>query len=300
MFRELYDCIASLKKRSQPDLGQIITKTGAELLTITPALTKIAGELVAVDGSVNAIGNTFPYIIYWFRSQAHSTQQGKLAEVNRFFSPYIQRDKTRLEVISEKGLEPEEAILRIRWAILSEIELQAAIEALDALPNESLVLFDGSFARLYRHKKLWQQYLEVSLAKNIISVGISEEINTSRLIQFMPGALTDREVLFGLLEPGQCLVMPEYQNVITVYARPSAEPQPISYSFLANQKDFITTILSNLFALTPASGRGFPLWLDIVDQKVRITQEEVEMLLNTLGQDVIMRWFTPMRKKRPL
>ena len=38
-------------------------------------------------------------------------------------------------------------------------------------------------------------------------------------------------------------------------------------------------VIDYLFTLTPPTGRGIPIWIDMVDQAVRLTDHELETLV---------------------
>jgi hypothetical protein len=141
---------------------------------------------------------------------------------------------------------------------------------------------------------------------------VIEEIGTFDLarellagIGFTAKYTCDREILFGVLEPGEWLAMrPELiykRGYYTCFARPGNHPQAIAYDFFAQQQGLAADIIPLFFSLTPQGGRGIPWWLDQVDAAVRITNKEVELLFDTcLDRSVRERLFVPHRERRGL
>ena len=70
------------------------------------------------------------------------------------------------------------------------------------------VFFDGAFSATGPGPAQWQEYRELALARDVVSIGVIEEIGTfdlARKILAGPGQppfTCDRDLLFGVLEPG--------------------------------------------------------------------------------------------------
>ncbi|OAT85749.1 DNA double-strand break repair nuclease NurA [Desulfotomaculum copahuensis] len=118
-----------------------------------------------------------------------------------------------------------------------------------------------------------------------------------------PG-IYDRELLFGLLEPGECLfthpqVEVKNAGLYTVFARLSRHPQAVAVDFLCAQAGVAKEVMRYLYTITPAGSRGIPLFLDLVDAEVRLSHRDVRLLAGA-GLDPAVRecFFTAQRQRR--
>ena len=83
--------------------------------------------------------------------------------------------------------------------------------------------------------------------------------------------------------------------------RTSKFPGAVGLDILDTQERYLEEIASLVYTLTPMSSRGVPLWLDIVDKDVKITDEILTTLLEEyLDRDVYERFFISERDKRTL
>ena len=75
-------------------------------------------------------------------------------------------------------------------------------------------------------------------------------------------------------------------------------PKPIGIDLLEEQQIYLNEVANLVYTLTPKDGRGIPLWLDIIDKSVRISDKVMEGLLSTyLGEDYV-EFIRPKREKR--
>ncbi len=207
----------------------------------------------------------------------------------------------------ELGLEAEDALARTRWEMLAELEAEVGMRAL-AAEEPRVLLWDGGFARLEIHAAgAWGEIRERALRQGTVVLGVTEEVATSSLVKpLFPDAgenWGDREVLYGVLRPGEAFIREEGNKKKRgrVYVRFASHPQVLAVDYLPEQKEELMTALCYLFTITPSHGRGFPLWLDIVDAEVRITREEMDTLLASyLDPELLEFYFRPLRSWRDL
>ncbi|HEU4965643.1 MAG TPA: DNA double-strand break repair nuclease NurA [Bacilli bacterium] len=289
--------------------------------------------LVGVDGSVNQFGGTYPYSIHLFKSLAKSTVPSRktgeravekvsllsplraddVKEVRRILEERRQeiRVAPQDEVELERELAEQQAFHLLCDQQMVEMELVAAIEALEAF-DPFLMLMDGGFSRLKgKGGELWEQFVEKALDRDTIIVGVIEEVGSYRLRsriddedlldRFVRGH--DREILFGTLEPGEWLKTsldkPIKNDFYTVFTRLSDLPQAGACDFLREQAGVVEDILDFLYTITPSKSRGIPLWLDIVDAEARLTKKQIDLIVNTnLDQANIESFLRPQRERR--
>lgn len=267
--------------------------------------------LAGVDGSFISYGASYPYLIVFFRALARTTAPG---DGNRIwkegvFSPLLPRFQERLSDKLEQRMAPEAAIAHLRWEMLAELEAEVSEDALKR-EKPRLLLLDGGFARLEEHApEIWERVRDAALAEGTVVLGVTEEIATCSLAQTLlggsgfPGDFADREVLFGLLEPGEVYQQKGglSRDKGRVYVRFARHPQVVAVDYLLEQQQELLRALNFLSTITPQYGRGFPLWLDVVDAEVRLTREQVEALLATYLDPALTEVFLrPLRESREL
>ncbi|MDH7578806.1 MAG: DNA double-strand break repair nuclease NurA [Bacillota bacterium] len=270
--------------------------------------------LVGVDGSLNTVGASFPYTVTFFRALARSSRVGAGGEqiwVYQIFSPLLPEHRAKVEEKLKLRLDPEEAVARLRWETLAALEAEVGKRALEK-EHPRLLLWDGGFARLETHApSIWNDVKSRALGEGVVMLGITEEIATSVLGGALPvpgeygvGELAaDREILYGLLRPGEGFQRKkeDREKVGRVYVRLARHPQVIAVDYFPEQSEDLLPALNFLYTITPEHGRGFPFWLDLVDAEVRITREQVEVLLaNYLDPALAEVYFRPLRARRDL
>jgi hypothetical protein len=294
--QKLADNLGNLKELSNLSAEEIIKWTGGR-------------PVAAVDGSVNSVGSVFPYIIYLLQAQAmiSDSKNEVLAEI---FSPLVPEHYLQLSNLAEElQALPEQAIMQKKDLALTELELAAAIRAVQTY-RPFLILFDGGFARFERYAfAAWQEYQKLALAGGVLTVGVIEEAKSFGLATALGLSVSnpqvyDRELLFGLLQPGEAF-LPDFGNVIkkrgyyTAFARFSQSPQAVACDFLDEQQGQAEQIMNYLYAITPSGSRGIPLLLDIVDAEIKISHKEMEMLAEVcLDADIREKYLIANRKRR--
>lgn len=284
------------------------------------------GGIVGVDGSVNKKGGAYPHFVELFQGLAMSTKHKedmvKLVEVS---SPLV--DKGYEEDISQEEID----MLRIenRNELLASIEIRVALESIKKFKPYA-ILMDGSLLRFHLYtKKLWTEFKERCEKENILLVGIIEEIKTQIVSKEWSNreegfqseedrglSVYDKEILFGKLDYGEMLIVKDGVNtkrewtkggiketidISSAFLRTALSPNVIGIDILESQKDKLEEMANLVFALTPENSRGIPLWLDLVDREVRITNLMMEALLEKyIDRDLYQRLFIETRSKRTL
>jgi hypothetical protein len=263
------------------------------------ALVKIVenGGVAGVDGSTNSGGGIFPYVVTLQQALAkHCHREMRDILLSDAFSP----------LLMEEALSEDEYREYIKEK-LATLEVNAALLALEEF-KPAVLLMDGSLVRFkIEASHLWEKLKNKAVEHGTLLVGVVEGIATSIIrsalkdVPEIPPQAMDWEILFGLLEVGEVLEMAPglfKEGFRTCFARFSTDPKPIGLDMPEEQYDFLGQVEDLIFTLTPDSGRGIPLWLDIIDKKVRITNMMMEALMNTyLGEDYA-ELICPKRSKR--
>jgi len=294
-------------------------------------------SLAAVDGSVNGLGGAFPYLLQLFQALC-KTSHGERTVASEVFSPLMPGVQARIDELTAQGLPREAALRLLSGRRLSALELQVARRAIREY-RPRLVLFDGGFMRYLRHApEEWEKYCALALELDVLSVGVIEEVASFQLAGALgserdetagdgagnvfsppgdvsggdgrPGAggsvrpiVYDRELLFGVLAPGECLfVRPEVEvknaGLYTVFARLSRHPGAVAVDFLCEQAGAALQIMRYLYTITPSGGRGIPLFLDLVDAEVRLTHREIGLLTEACLDPAVRECFFTARRER--
>lgn len=264
-------------------------------------------SVVAVDGSVNQIGGTFPHYLALIQAVAKGTRNGEVITRSEIYAPLL--DEAAEERDKEEGRTAGDGRARMRK--MARLEMQAAKEAIAAFAPR-LVMMDGSLIH-YRIEDAatWGDLSAFAAAAGTLLVGVTEEIGTkivsTALQEVLPDNMHDfhdRELLFGLLEYGEILEIEtgkgrEAAGLRTCFLRPSADPQVIGVDILKEQVTEMPAAADFLFTLTPVAGRGVPVWLDIIDSEVRLTDAMAESLVDAyLDTDLKQRLFVSKRNNR--
>lgn len=319
LYRLLQEVNGQLEERARKQPSAIVrrqlSKSAGRFLNLQPLgeeeIKKLAfgRPVVAVDGSVNSVGAHYPHLLFIFQAYARSSE-GDGVVLSDIITPLIPEHNKRLSNLKENNDLPEEYLLaQTRNRVLAALELDVATGAVEKF-SPWLVLFDGGFMRFLRHAPAeWEHYTRVSRSAGVISVGVIEEAESTGLSRTLgmhdseEFLLYDRELLFGTLNLGECLLVHPEQKIksdfYTVFARLSRSPQAIACDFLPENTGKVPCILRYLYTITPASSRGVPLLLDIVDKDVRLTHRDLELILSAyLDAGLMEKFFVPHRKRR--
>lgn len=263
--------------------------------------------IVGVDGSINTVGSSYPHYLSVMQSLAKCTNRNYkdilLADVH---TPLLEEEA----LFIDQNISPQDRDEKLKAAKMAKLELEAAIKACEQM-DVSIIMMDGS---LIRYKincgKLWDEFVEKVLNNNIYVIGIIEEIKTKELSKILDifenesFNMFDREILFGTIEEGQMLIINEskdLQGFKKCFMRTSRDPHVIGMDMLEQQADMLNSLADLVYTLTTTGGRGIPLWLDIVDSEVKISDKFVNSLIESYIQpDIRRRIFTAKRDYRTL
>ena len=260
------------------------------------------GNIIGVDGSKNKIGNLYPHYLMAIQALAKS--------MNNSCEPIY--ESTVYTPITENidSKEAEEKEKRI----MATLEVVVAIKSIDE-HKPSLIMMDGSLMS-YKIRCLeeWQKLKKLCLDKDICLVGVIEEIKTKEMASYLIEKgmdvsidAFDKEVLFGILEEGEYINISakksnkDKENLGTCFLRTSKDPNVIGLDYLEEQKDTVTNVCNLVYSLTPTDSRGIPIWLDIVDQEVKISDNMIKILVDTyIDNDLNKMFLSPKREHRSL
>ncbi|HLN61554.1 MAG TPA: DNA double-strand break repair nuclease NurA [Symbiobacteriaceae bacterium] len=302
---------------SRDQRRQILQQAGA----IKP-LRRLAGAelqhvlggrpLVGVDGSINTFGNQFPYYIDLLRAVAKPSQGDNvvLKDVHCPMPPEEEEDE---EVAQRNDAE-------VRQRKLADLEVRAALAAID-LYRPAVILMDGPLVRFdMRTKDSFLILRDKVITENILLFGCIENIESRVLRTVMgdampPGWRTrfDRDLLWDTLDYGEVLEIARPAKglsrqdhdeeaaravpIRTWFMRASYDPGVVGLDMLEAQVDQAAGLIDSLFTLSPPDGRGIPIWLDLVDREVRLTDVELAAYLDLLEPGV-KRLFRSKRDAR--
>lgn len=258
------------------------------------------GLLVGVDGSINTFGGQFPYYVDLLRAVAKPSA-GESVVVKGIHCPIPPDD------------EDEEIALRndneIRQRKLAELEVQAAIAAIDRF-RPKVVLMDGPLVRFdMRAKDSFFTLCQKVIRDRIALLGCIENIESKVLGTVLGDHIPagwrnryDRDLLWDLLEYGEVLEIrtaakglprPGFEAeaakvvpICTWFMRSSWDPAVVGLDMLQAQLDISGVYADYLYTLSPADGRGIPIWLDLVDREVRLTDVELQAYTELLEPQV--------------
>lgn len=253
---------------------------------------------VGVDGSNNRSGGAFPHFIEIFQGLAKSTDGNEIYK-NKVYTPTLN------DIYDDKNLSQK---------YLATIEIETALEYIDEYDFDYLMM-DGGFIR-YKINclDLFTELREKCEAKNIILFGVIKDLKTNVIARSLEidESIYDREILFNRLITGEALLIKNEINkkfikdglgegFSSAFMRTAKFPGAVGLDILDTQEKYLEEIASLVYTLTPMSSRGVPLWLDIVDKDVKITDEILTTLLEEyLDRDVYERFFISERDKRTL
>ncbi|WP_209125710.1 DNA double-strand break repair nuclease NurA [Alkalihalobacillus sp. BA299] len=257
-------------------------------------------QIAAVDGSVNQTKGEYPHVIYFFQALARTLKGSEKWEFD-IYTPL-------LEDLGDEEIENQK---RIRSKRMAELELMVA-KAMMEENNIKVILMDGSLTHYaIDAPRLWQEVKQLALMKNTLLIGVTEEVGTSFLYQELDlefheaqgqQLVYDRDLLFGVLKQGEMLFMENVQhkpNVYTAWLRPSTDPAVIGVDILIEQSEEMDQICDFLYSTTPREGRGIPLFLDMIDRDVRISDKLVEALVEQyIHPELKQRLLSPKRFDR--
>lgn len=314
-----YKDVLSIDKKT---LRNFIEDNIGEILKLdrlsTEELEKFLGKggILGVDGSMNKMGGAYPHFVEVYqglaKSSLYSDQPIYKAD---FYTPLnLEREKATLNELEGKADKggKNDAITDYK---LSGIEVDAALEGLNDF-DPYAIMMDGSLIRydIECYNK-WIQLRKECERKGVILIGVIKDIKTSVIGQGLleerrfgiNDCFHDRELLYGLLEYGEMICIKDdvgkksREGFSSIFMRSSNSPSVIGMDILDSQKEHLGEMARLVFSLTPFNSRGVPLWLDIVDSEVKISDKMVQNLLERyLDRDVLEKFFISERDKRTL
>jgi len=265
------------------------------------------GGIVGVDGSTNRMGGAFPHYVEVYQALAKSTsnKEEPLFKTD-IYTPLIPE-------YEENPLENKEIIIEEKKNIkLSSLEVEAALDSIDKFKPYA-ILMDGGLIRynIYAYDK-WMELKQRCEEEGIILVGVIKDIKTSiigdRIMKLNPevkDCFYDREMLFGILDYGEAIIIEDYANkkepqgYASVFLRSSLQPSVIGMDIIESQREHLEEMARLVFSLTPENSRGVPLWLDIVDKEVKISDDIMRGLMERyMDRGIYERFFVSERDKR--
>ncbi|KXZ40631.1 NurA domain-containing protein [Alkalithermobacter thermoalcaliphilus JW-YL-7 = DSM 7308] len=254
-------------------------------------------DIVGVDGSKNKIGNLYPHYIIAIQALAKPVDSTKEPiYLNQIYCPLIEGDED--DENKEKSM-------------MAKLEAQVSIEAIKKY-TPYLVMVDGSLMT-YRIRcgKEWDELRQLAVENNCLLVGVIEEIKTKEISFHLSkhididDQIYDKDLLFGVLDEGEYVIIEpdkskkNKEGIVSCFFRTSKDPSVIGIDILKSQIDYIDTICSIIYTLTNPSGRGIPIWIDIVDKEVKISNEMINVLAQTyIDKELLEIFINPKREKR--
>ncbi len=301
----------TLRKFIENNIGKIIKleKMSFEELKEYPK----KGGIVGVDGSVNKKGGAYPHYIEVFQGLAKNTiyQESPIYKAD-FYTPLVLEENGKN--ILEKEDKEKSRGDAMRNYKLASIEIEVALESIETF-NPYVIIMDGSLIRYdIECFDKWIELRKKCEEKGIIIIGVIEDIKTSILGEQLMAeeiikeeSFYDRELLYGLLNFGEIIIIREEvtrkskEGFSSIFMRSSNTPNVIGMDILDSQKEHLKEMARLVFSLTPRDGRGVPLWLDVVDNEVKISDKLMDQLLEEyLDREIYELLFISERDKRPL
>lgn len=260
----------------------------------------LAGRsLAGVDGSCNLVGGSYPHYVAVMAAVGRTTR-GEEAWAWEVWSP-LDRDERLGEDADEMA----------RRRALSALEARVAAQVLERY-SPRLLLVDGPLVRLrIEAEQEWENLFAQARRRRTLPVGVIESVGTSVVASLLGELLPpswrgafDRELLWGLLEPGELLTVehPHRPGLRTCFMRAGQDPAPTGLDFptMVPADENLDTVADVLYTLTPQGGRGIPLWIDLVDARVRIEDHVVRALVESgISRENWLRFLASRRERRP-
>lgn len=273
------------------------------------------GGIIGVDGSRNRLGGAYPHYVEVYQGLAKSSIRNDnpiyLAETYTPLNSKENRDINK-NTSNDNQVQSEEFIRNYK---LSGIEVDVALESLKCY-NPYAIMMDGSLIRYdIECFDKWMELRQKCESKGVLLIGVIKDIKTSivgdKLIEEGVlgdiDCLYDREILYGLLKYGEMVNIRDKvtkkskEGFASIFMRSSNGPNVIGMDILDSQREHLEEMARLVFTLTPQNSRGVPLWLDIVDKEVKLSDKMLRSLLESyLDSDILEKFFISERDKRTL
>lgn len=280
---------STLRRQLEESIGRIIS-----LEPMTEEELKQLGAVVGVDGSTNRMGGAYPHYVELFQGLAKNTQAEDI---------YIQKIYTPLldEIRDEKD------VTGLNRKYLATVELEAALESIDK-DHPNMIIMDGSLIRYnIENFDRWRELREACISEEILIVGLIKDISTKMIGEAWgyENYYYDKEILAGKLNYGDLLVVNKEINskqndgFSSAFMRPSLSTQVVGIDVIDVQDEHLEKMAQALFTLTPRNSRGVPLWIDIVDKEVKISNTYMRGLIEeNVDRDLVEQFFVSERDRR--
>lgn len=262
--------------------------------------------VASCDGSRVEYGPFYPHSLVLQRAMVIATHTSESITEENCCSPLIPEIAQEIErYASQKVMSAADAYSRWLQRRLASLEVKVSARAVCQW-KPRLMLMDGGLL-LFDTLPGFAELVNNCAEFNTMLVGVIEEIATAELGTHLAAnghKIYDRELLYGLLEPGEIYLLavdkPIKKNYRTAFTRFSSRPAATACDFLpGTSEEDIISCLELLQATTGVTGRGVPFLLDQVDRKVRIGRQEGQVLLKMgLSAATYERFFTSQRQYR--
>lgn len=321
MLNKKYESLFNLDKRK---LRKFVEKNVGRIEKVNKLSSKDlekyskGGGIVGVDGSKNKFGGAYPHFIEVFQSLAKSTTvKDSPIYMADFYTPlYLEKERDIISNITKENPTKEDINSFLTKYKLSSIEVEVAIKAAEEL-KPLIIMMDGSLIRYkIEASDKWNELKRICEERGIILIGIIKDIKTNilgnslnehEMISNSVEYLYDRELLYGILEYGEMLIIEDknikkYEEGLSpCFIRASKEPTVIGIDLLNTQGNYIKEMAQLVLTLTPEKSRGVPLWIDIIDSEVRISDKMLYGLLEKfIDRKLLEKLFVSERSKRTL
>lgn len=257
------------------------------------------GIVVGLDGSVNRLGGAYPHYVELYRGLAMATRGGYETSVEEIYTPLLEE--------KPEGDDEEDQDKDDRKRRLAEIEMKTAIKYMKENPANYLMM-DGGLIRYRMYTDLWEDFTKTALENQVVTFGVIKDIKTSILGSGEETkGLYDREILFGKLDYGDVIYIDDKKNkkgpsgLASAFLKTSKDIQVVGLDLLKDQEEELENVANLVYSLTPDQGRGVPLWIDIVDKEVKITDDQMRALFQTyMDRDLFEGLFVSERDLRRL
>lgn len=252
-------------------------------------------KMTCIDGSVNKVGGSFPHYIEIYQSLAMISNMEDRSK-STIYSPLI-----------DGGSEDED----MRKKHLAKIEIDLAIDLAENIDDLDLILMDGGLVRYSIDAQAsFHRLKDLVLKKDIILGGFIKEIKTDFVYEtlfpeYLGPKIYDKDLLYGVLEPGQALIFPEEiiskakEGFYSCFLRLASFPGVTGIDLLKEQKSNIKDLAGLAYILTPPKSRGVPMIIDMVDAKARLGDDlSLELIKSNIDRDIYERFFVSERSLR--
>lgn len=300
--------IGEIKDYIDENIGEIVEIEKMNSAEIEKYLKN--GGIIGVDGSKNRIGGAYPHYLEIYQGLAKSSiyDNSPIYKADFYTPLYTEEESELIERLNGN----EEAIKNYK---LAGIEVDVALEGVKKY-NPYAIMMDGSLIRY--DIECFEKWIELRREcenRGIILIGVIKDIKTSIVgenlakdkILHTAENLYDRELLYGLLKYGEMIKIKDAvakkpkEGFTSIFMRSSNAPSVIGMDILDTQREHIEEMARLVFTLTPENSRGVPLWLDIVDSEVKISDKMMRSILQTyLDREILEKLFISERDKRTL